>query len=95
MDLGGEGMHQSGPTSQQYLRQAVVAIVRPFQAHLLLHAFVKDALGFTALVELHVARTFLHAIDIGHELSSAGGFHFTEELHGAAGHLLASSKTRP
>ena len=77
------------------LGQAVVAIVWPFQAHLLLHALVVDALGPAALVKLHVARALLHAVDVAHELSRAGGFHFAEELHGAAGHLLASSKASP
>ena len=78
-----------------YLGQAVVAIVWPLQAHLLLHTLVIDALGLAALVELHVAGALLHAVDVAHELSRAGGFHLAEELHGAAGHLLSSSKACP
>ena len=73
----------------------MVAIVRPFQAHLLLHALVIDALGPTALIELHIARALLHAVDVAHELGGAGGFHLAEELHGATGHLLASAKASP
>ena len=73
----------------------MVAIVRPFQPHLLLHALVIDALGPTALIELHIARALLHAVDVAHELGGAGGFHLAEELHGAAGHILASSKASP
>ena len=79
----------------KYLRQRVVAIVWPLQAHLLLHTLVIDALGLATLIELHVAGALLHAVDVAHELSRAGGFHLAEELHGAAGHLLTSSKASP
>merc|ERR1719234_1842587 len=77
------------------LGQRVVAIVWPIHSHLFLDTGVIDALGLAALVKLHVSGAFFHAVDVAHELGGAGGFHLAEELHGTAGHLLASSKASP
>merc|ERR1719361_2794392 len=83
------------PVCVMNLRQAVVAIVGPLQTHFLLNTLVIYALSLPALIELHISRALLHAVDVAHELGSAGGLHLAEELHGAAGHLLTNSKAGP
>ena len=95
MDLGWNMKNMYFRVISLHLRQAVVAIVGPLQTHFLLNTLVIYALSLPALIELHISRALLHAVDVAHELGSAGGLHLAEELHGAAGHILASSKASP
>ena len=95
MDLGRNMKNMYFRDISIHLRQAVVAIVGSLQTHFLLNTLVIYALSLPALIELHISRALLHAVDVAHELGSAGGLHLAEELHGAAGHILASSKASP
>ena len=52
-------------------------------------------LGVSAVRELHVGAAPLQAGGVGHELRGAHGLHLPEEVHGAAGDVLALLQTFP
>ena len=71
----------------------MITIVRSLQTIVLHHTIVKGSLGVPAVAKLHVGASPLQTGGVGHELRGTHGLHLPEELHGAAGNILAFSKT--
>ena len=78
-----------------YPWQTMITVVRSLQTIILHHAVVKGGLSVSTMGKLHVGASSLQAGGVGHELGGAHRLHLPEELHGAAGHILALTKTFP
>ena len=73
----------------------MIAVVRPLDTEALHHAVIEGCLGLPALPELHVGAASLQTGGVRHELRRAHRLHLPEELHGAAGDVLAFPDTFP
>ena len=69
--------------------------MRPLETEALHHAVIEGCLGLPALRELHVGAASLQAGGVRHELRGAHRLDLPEELHGAAGDVLAFLDTFP